>query len=251
MQEFTRADIIGTCFTTGRRRGYDILQVDRYLVQVAEYVGWLQGQLERYQATERAALDVLQQAQRVADETVVAAQRDAETVRRKAASGLENARQDARAILDAARSEADTTLLSARVYADSDIERSRVQVAGLETVGVARSNEVDRLVEDLRSSAVEYAAELRSAASRLAEMADHFEFEVTARSDLNETHDDHARTGAEGKPAVADGAVALVEDRIGVTDERSPAAEEHRAGSNGSIAADQPIAASEEHAEVT
>ena len=92
MRGFTRDDIIAHRFTSGRRKGYDTLEVDGYLERLAEHVGWMQTELAKHQATERSALDVLLQAQRVADETVAAAQRDADTLRRNAECGLENAR---------------------------------------------------------------------------------------------------------------------------------------------------------------
>jgi DivIVA domain-containing protein len=200
---FTRDDIIAHRFTSGRRKGYDTIEVDGYLERLAEYVGWMHAELARHQATERIALDVLQQAQRVAADTVAAAQDDAEKVRRKAASGMENARKDARAMLDAARSEADRTLLSARVQADAALERSRLQIADLEAAGMARSDEVNRLVEELRGSAVQSAAELRATGSRLVAMADHFEFEFAPRSEQIELRFDESVDLAEERVEVA------------------------------------------------
>jgi DivIVA domain-containing protein len=181
MRGFTRDDIIAHRFTSGRRKGYDTLEVDGYLERLAEYVGWMQSELAKHEATERAALDVLLQAQRVADETIAAAQRDADTLRRNAECGLENARTDARAMLDAARADADRALLSARVQAETAVENSRAQIAELEAAGAARLEEVNRLVEDLRSTAAGTAAQFRSAGSHLGEMADHFEFELATR----------------------------------------------------------------------
>jgi hypothetical protein len=67
------------------------LEVDSYLQRIAEYVGWMQQELERHQATERTALDLLHKAQCVAYETIEAAERDAEKLRRNARVGLENA----------------------------------------------------------------------------------------------------------------------------------------------------------------
>jgi DivIVA domain-containing protein len=189
MRGFTRDDIIAHRFTSGRRKGYDTLEVDGYLERLAEYVGWMQTELAKHQATERSALDVLLQAQRVADETVAAAEREAAKLRRNAADGLENARQDARTMLDAARADADRTLLSARVEAEAELERSRARIAELEAAGAARLDEVNRLVEDLRSSAAGTAAQFRSAGSQLAEMADHFEFELATQGEGIGQHD--------------------------------------------------------------
>ncbi len=203
MRGFTRDDIIAHRFTSGRRKGYDTLEVDGYLESLAEYVGWMQTELSRHQATERTALEVLLQAQRVADETMATAQRDADKLRRNAAEGLENARKDARAMLEAARADADRALLTARVQAESALERSRSQIAELEAAGLARSNEFNRLVEQLRSSAAATASELRSAGSRLAEMADHFEFELATRG--------------EGIGVGDDGSIGLLEERVEVT----------------------------------
>jgi DivIVA domain-containing protein len=186
MREFTRDDIIAHRFTSGRRKGYDTLEVDGYLEGLAEYVGWLQSELARHQATERTALDVLQQAQRVADETVATAERDAEQLRRNAETGLENARKDARAMLDGARADADRALLSARVQAEAELDRSRAQIAELEAAGAARLDEVNRLVEDLRSTAAGTAAQFRTAGSQLAEMADRFEFELATQGQIRQ-----------------------------------------------------------------
>jgi DivIVA domain-containing protein len=183
MRGFTRDDIIAHRFTSGRRKGYDTLEVDGYMERLAEYVGWMQTELAKHQATERSALDVLLQAQRVADETIAAAERDADKLRRNAASGLENARKDARALLDEARADADRALLSARVQAEAAVENSRAQIAELEAAGAARLDDVNRLVEDLRSTAAGTAAQFRSAGSHLAEMADHFEFELATRGE--------------------------------------------------------------------
>jgi DivIVA domain-containing protein len=192
MQGFTRDEIIAHRFASGRRKGYDTLEVDGYLERLAEYVGWMQAELSRHQATERGALDVLLQAQRVADETVASAQCDAEKLRRNAAEGLENARKDAHAMLDAARADADRTLLSARVQAEADLERSRTQIAELEAAGAARVDEINRLIEDLRCCAAQQASEFRSAGSRLVEIAEHFEFELATRGEGIGTHDEES-----------------------------------------------------------
>ncbi len=189
MRELSRDDIIAHGFTIGRRKGYDTLEVDGYLERLAEYVGWMQGELARHQASERTALDVLQQAQRVADETVATAQGDAAKLRQHAADGLENARQDARAMLDNARAEADRTLLSARVRAESTVEHTRSQIAELEAEGLARLDEANRLVGELRCFAAQSASDFRSAAARLIEMADQFEFESATRGERIVVHD--------------------------------------------------------------
>jgi DivIVA domain-containing protein len=138
VREFTHDDIIAHRFTSGRRKGYDTLEVDSYLQRIAEYVGWMQQELVRHQATERTALDLLHKAQCVADETIETAERDAEKLRRNARVGLENARKDARAVLDAARADADRALLSARVQAEDDLERGRAQIAELEAQEATR-----------------------------------------------------------------------------------------------------------------
>jgi DivIVA domain-containing protein len=184
MRQFTRDEIIAHRFTSGRRKGYDTIEVDSYLERIAEYVGWMQRELSRHQATERTALDVLHNAQCVADETVATAEREAEQLRRNAAEGLENARKDARAMLDAARADADRTLLSARVHADAAIERSNAQAADIEAAAVARTKEHERIVDELRASTTRSADELRSAGTRLVEMAEHFEFELATRGEV-------------------------------------------------------------------
>lgn len=189
MRGFAHDDIIAHRFASGRKKGYDALEVDGYLKRLAEYVGWMQGELAQHQATERTALDVLQQAQRVADETVASAQSEAEKLLRNAAAGLENARKDARTTLDAARAEADRTLLSARVQAESAIEDSRSQIAELEAKGAARLDEVNRLVEELRNAAADCASDFRSAGSHLIEMAERFDFELPSRVAGLDVHD--------------------------------------------------------------
>ena len=180
MHHFSREDIVAHRFTRRRRKGYDTVEVDGYLERIAEYVGWMQEELGRHQASERTALDVLQQAQRVADETVAAAQSEADKLRRNAAEGLENARRDARSTLDSARAEADRTLLSAQVQAESAVERSRSEIVELEAAGAARLESVNRIVEELRRATAECTADFRSAGSRLVEMADQFEFRFDA-----------------------------------------------------------------------
>jgi DivIVA domain-containing protein len=171
MQELSRDDIIGHRFTSGRRKGYDPVEVDAYLERLAEYVGRMQAELARHQASERTALEVLQQ---------------------NAADGLENARRDARSLLDAARAEADSTLLSARARAESAIEQGRTQIAELEAAGLARLGEARRLVEKMSNSAAECASDFRSAGSRLIEMADQFESEFDALREDVGLHDDSA-----------------------------------------------------------
>lgn len=106
-------------------------------------------------------------------------------------------------MLDAAHADADRALLTARVQAESTLERSRLQIAELEAAGLARSNEFNRLVDELRSAAAGSASELRSAGSRLAEMADHFEFELATRG--------------EGIGGGDHGSVGLLEERVEVT----------------------------------
>lgn len=204
-REFAHDDIIAHRFTSGRRKGYDTVEVDRYLKRLAEYVGWMQGELARHQATERTALDVLQQAQRVADGTVASAQSEAQRLLGNAAEGLENARKDARATLDAARAEADNTLLSARVQAESAVEDSRSRTAQLEAAGMERLDEINRLVEELSNSAAKCASDLRSTGERLLEMADHFQFEFEIPS------------LAEESGVRDDGSVDLDEGRLEVT----------------------------------
>lgn len=167
-------------FTVRRWRGYDTAQVDSYLKRLSEHVGRMEARLSELQATEQAALDVLSQAQRVAAETVAEAERRAETLRQQAEIGLANAKKDAFATLDAARIEADKTLLSAREQADAAIEHSRSQVSRLEAVGAARAQEFEHIAEEVRGSASQAAAELRSAGQRLVEMAEHFERELAA-----------------------------------------------------------------------
>ena len=185
MQGLTRDDISTHRFTSGRRKGYDTLEVDSYLERIAEHVGWMQTELAKHEATERSAVDVLLQAQRVADETIAAAESDAETLRRNAATGFENARQDARVMLDTARADADRALLAARVQAEAELERGRAQVAELEAAGAARLSNINRLVEDLMSTAAGTAAQFRTAGSQLAELADRFESELaTQRAEI-------------------------------------------------------------------
>jgi DivIVA domain-containing protein len=183
MQDFNRDTIIAHRFTSSRRKGYDTLEVDGYLERVAEYVGWMQGELARHQATERSALDVLLQAQRVADETISTAERDAERIRQNAKDGLENARQDARRMLEEARTEADRTLLSAQVEAETALESSREQIAELDAAAAHRVDEHNRLVERFKISVNESASEVRLAGSRLLEMADQFQFEIAAKTE--------------------------------------------------------------------
>lgn len=178
MGEFSPDNIVAYRFSSGRRKGYDTLQVDGYLTRLAEHVGRMEEELARLQGTERAALEVLQQAQIVADGTLAAAQRDADQIRQNATDGLENARKDARATLDAARAEADKTLLAARVEAEAEAERSQANFAAVEAAGNERANELDQLVEELKASAAQSSAELRSAGARLVEMAEHFEFKL-------------------------------------------------------------------------
>jgi DivIVA domain-containing protein len=192
VREFTHDDIIAHRFTSGRRKGYDTLEVDSYLQRIAEYVGWMQQELARHQATERTALDLLHKAQCVADETIAAAERDAEKLRHNARVGLENTRNDARAVLDAARADADRALLSARVQAEDDLERSRTQaeadldraraqIAELEAASAARLDDVERLVNALNSYVADSAERIRSTGSRLVDVAEHFEYELAIR----------------------------------------------------------------------
>jgi DivIVA domain-containing protein len=183
MSEFSPEEIIAHRFTQSRRKGYDTLQVDGYLERLAVYVGHMQEQIARQQATERTALEMLQQAQIIADETVAAAQRDAETLRQHAMQGLENAKKDAQATVNAAQAEADRTLLTARVQAEAAIERAQAKVAELEAAGRARTKEFDMIVDESRASAAHTAGELRSAGARLVEMAEHFEFELATRGE--------------------------------------------------------------------
>lgn len=190
MQDFNRDSIIAQRFTSARRKGYDTLEVDAYLERVAEYVGWMQGELAKHQATERSAIDVLLQARRVADETIAVAERDAAKIQRNAKDGLENARQDARRMLDDARAEADRALLSARAEAEAALERSRARIAELEAAATDRANEYNQLLERLRISVTESASDLRSAGSRLFEMADQFQFEVATKSEPIALDDD-------------------------------------------------------------
>jgi DivIVA domain-containing protein len=177
MREFSRDDIIGHRFTSGRRKGYDPQEVDTYLQRLGDYVGRLHEELARHQASERAALDVLQGAQRVADDTVATAQRDADRLRQNAADGLEHARQEAQSTIDAARADADKTLLSARLQAEAAVEQSRSQVAELEAAGRERLDAINRLVEEMKRAAADCASDFRSAGTRLVEMADHFQFD--------------------------------------------------------------------------
>jgi DivIVA domain-containing protein len=179
MQEFTRDDITAHRFSV-RWKGYDTREVDAYLARLAEHVGSMQQELERNQAR---AVDVLLQAQRVADETVAAAQYEADTLRENAANGLENARTEAAAMLGAARTDADRTLLSARVHAEAAIDESRSKIAELEAEGLARTEEIDRIADELRKSAATSAAVLQSVGSRLIEMAEHFELQLAASRD--------------------------------------------------------------------
>ncbi len=191
MSEFSPEEIIAYRFTRSRRKGYDTLQVDGYLERLAVHVGRMQQELARHQATERTALEVLQQAQTVADETVAAAQRDAEKLRHNAACGLENAKKDAHAMVNSARAEADRTLLTARVQAEAMVERGQAKLAELELAGQARIKEFEQVVDELRISATQSAGELRSAGSRLVEMAEHFEFELATRGEeINTTTDE-------------------------------------------------------------
>jgi DivIVA domain-containing protein len=192
VREFTHDDIIAHRFTSGRWKGYDTLEVDVYLKRIADYVGWMQQELARHQAMERTALDLLHKAQCVADETIEAAERDAEKLRRNARVGLENARKDARAVLDAARADADRALLSARVQAEADLEcsriqaeddlaRGRAQIAELEAASADRLDDVERLVNVLNSYIADSAEMIRSTGSRLVDVAEHFEYELSTR----------------------------------------------------------------------
>jgi hypothetical protein len=86
-------------------------------------------------------------------------------------------------MLDAARTDADRTLLSARVRAEAAIEESRSKIAEDEAAGLARTNELDRIAEELKKSAANSAAVLKSVGSRLIEMADHFDLELATCRD--------------------------------------------------------------------
>ena len=183
MGEFSPENIVAYRFSTGRRKGYDTLQVDGYLQRLADHVGRLEAEVDRLQSSERAALEVLQQAQHVADETVAAARREADTLTQNARDGLENARKDALATVDAARVEADKMLLSARSKAEAVVERSQAQVSEIEAAGEVRANEYGEIVGELRDSAARSATELRSAGQRLVEMAEHFEFEFATNGE--------------------------------------------------------------------
>lgn len=200
MQHFTRDEIIAHRFTSSRRKGYDTLEVDAYLEALAEYVGWIQGELARHQATERTALEVLQRAQRLADETIASAERDATTLRRQAVEGMENARKDARAMLDAARADADRTLLSARVHAEATVDGGEKRLAELEAKGVARTQEFERIIDGLRKAAAQAASEFRSAGAQLVQIAEHFDFEVATRgTGIGESDDDGAVVELSGR----------------------------------------------------
>jgi DivIVA domain-containing protein len=186
MLEFSSEDIVAHRFTRTRRKGYDTLEVDRYLGRLAEHVGRMEAELDRLKATEWAALDTLQQAQHIAAETVAAARRDAEKLGQDARDGLENARKDALSMMGAARAEADKTLLAAQAQAEAAIETRQLRISELEVARIERTKRFDGIVGELSRSATQSATELRSTGTRLVEMAEHFEFRLATVEERSE-----------------------------------------------------------------
>lgn len=186
MREFTPEAIVSHRFASGRKRGYDALEVDTFLAQVAEYVGWMQGELAQHHETERTALDMLSKARRVADETVGAAQRHAETIELEAAERAAQVQAEADDTLQDARVKADKIVLSAQVRAEADVQRSLSTVAENEAVGVARLHELERRAEKLKSSVAESTAELRFAGLRILELAERYDSELPEHAPVDD-----------------------------------------------------------------
>lgn len=189
MREFTSDDVVARRFSTGRRRGYDTMEVDEYLEHLAEYIGRVRGELARHEATERAALDVLHHAQRVADETLATATRDADEVGRRAKAGIEGARTAARRMLDDARVEADRILASAQERAESMLDEGRSRLAGLEVAAAARTAELDAVADEVNRRVTETVASLRTQGNQLVERANRLELEAATRFDRLDLRD--------------------------------------------------------------
>lgn len=171
MREFTREAIIANHFGQARR-GYDPIEVDEYLEDLAEYVGWQRAELARLQGNECAALELLRNAQRVADEKLMAAALGADQRRAAGEAELAAARAEAGRLLEAARCESDRIVASARSQAVTIEEESRERLAAIEQL-------VDQLSRFVNDSAMD----LRAGGARLLEVADGFQFELTARSE--------------------------------------------------------------------
>ncbi len=182
MREFTSEEIIATRFGQARK-GYDPIAVDEYLEHLAEFVGWLRSEVTRHKDNEGAALELLRNAQRVADEKLLAAALCADERRGTAEVELAAARQSAARMLEAARADGDRIVSSARSTALAIEEESRTRVAELEATARERLTAIERLVTEMSQFVNDTAGDLRMGGTRLGEMADRFQFELTARSE--------------------------------------------------------------------
>lgn len=171
MREFTREEIIASRFDRARR-GYDPMSVDEYLEDLAEYIGWLRTELAQHRRNEGAALELLRNAQRVADEKLVAA-----------ALGVDQYRAVADAELSAARAESTRLVESARVEGGRLVAAARSRAAEIERESHERLAMIEQIAEGMSEFVNTTAIDLRSGGSRLQEIADGFQFELTARSE--------------------------------------------------------------------
>ena len=183
MRTFTPEQVLAHRFSSARHKGYDTIAVDGYLEQLAEYIGRLHGELALRQTSERSALELLQNARRSADRALLAAALTADQIRQAASAELAEAQAEAGRLLEHAREEAERIAAEARCEARRSLEQNQARIVALDQSAHARQQELQSMVDDLTRFVTESAFDLRSGASRIAEVADQLQFGVTARSD--------------------------------------------------------------------
>jgi DivIVA domain-containing protein len=157
---FTPEQILGHRFPETRRNGYDILSVDRYLENLAEYVAELSSQVEA-RRDDPTARRVLVDAQQVADEVVCSARSEAAAI----VADAERARHEAEA--QAAR-----MIASAQRQAQQLIDRSFARLQIIERDAQHRVRHLERTAEDLRRFVDGTATDLRARAKEMESLAD-------------------------------------------------------------------------------
>lgn len=182
VSEISRQAIIDHRFPT-RRRGYDTDAVDQFLEYIAHRVEQLQNELAG-QATDRAALDLLKNAERTARDTKLGAEIDANRVRETAGRELDQARRDSAGLVEQSRAEAARIVSEAEAQAKHIVTQANAQAAAIHQSTVRRSEELKATMQTVSQFITDSAADLRLGASRLTELADHFESELTTRSDV-------------------------------------------------------------------
>lgn len=184
MSEYSGADILARRFQVCRRKGYDTIEVDLFLEEIAGYVDELRSGLDEAQTTEFTAMAMLKGARQAADEVLMGSAVAASSVHEELKQQRANAEDEARTIVSGAQEIATDIVDKARAEADLVVQQQERDVAVLDETIEQRRAELASMGDAVAHLVHTSIDQLRESATSVTASADRLQVDILAKMDV-------------------------------------------------------------------